>query len=159
MRTHNFMTVVVVLFLMIGVKKVSAQKSLTLNYKAETVFSNLWVPSHLDESYKLKIKDTTKKHLQIVFEQNFDDSVLISINDSILYKKKAKSDAKLSMVNEQFEVDYTAYDKTPTILIFLIKEKKYIEVRPEKGYRILFINRLDGEPWELTFSNYPRLYY
>jgi glycosylphosphatidylinositol transamidase (GPIT) subunit GPI8 len=160
MRILSFVTLKMMLLLLIGcTRNVVAQKSLTLNCQAETVFSNIWVPSQLDESFNLKIKDTTKKHLQIVFELNFDDSILICLDDSVLYKKKVKSDSKLSMVNEQFEVDYSAYNKTPTIFIFLLKARKYIEVRPELGYRIVFINRLNGEPWELTFSNYPRLYY
>ena len=135
-----------------------SQRTSSNEYVLETHHQKIWIPSKLEETYEHKAKDTLKKVLDLAFEQAFDDSVYIKVNDSIVYKKRIKTDPKLSVVKDDFIIDYSVYKDIPSISIFLVEKKKFIRFKPALGYRHVYLSRLQ-ESWELNFSNYPRFYY
>jgi hypothetical protein len=128
------------------------------NYTLEKVMQGISVPDSGSDEYYLKIKDTTLKVLTLVLELQFDDSIVISVNDSICVKSRIKTNPVFSRVPEPIDIDYGNYNLIPEITLILVEKRKFIRFKPLPGYRILYINRSSKE-WFLDFSNYGRTYY
>lgn len=160
MKTINryLLTLIGIMFILSCNRKAIGQKSNANNYNLDSFYQQVWIPSTLDEVYDQKIKDTLRKSLEIVFEQNFDDSIYIKVNDQVVYETRIKTHPKFSVVKSDFEIDYSNYQYLPTISIILVEKKKGIEFKLLPGYRVVYINRILNI-WELNFSNYPRNYY
>lgn len=94
------------------------------NYVLEKMTQGISVPDTGSEEYNLKIKDTALKVITLVFELQFDDSIVISVNDSIYVKARIKTSAIFSRVPELFDIDYENYKLIPTVTLTLVDKKK-----------------------------------
>lgn len=119
---------------------------------------SLYIPSELSEEYDYKIIDTLSKKIALVFEQSFNDSVLITLNDSIIYNLRIKTNHFYTAVGRNFFIDYHHFKDLPTIKILLIERHKCFEFKPFFGFRMMYVN-LINDRWGAEVSNYPKMYY
>lgn len=120
--------------------------------------AEVWVPSKKDEVYDLKLKDTSQKIISLIFEMNFDDSIVIELNNEALFQERIKTISNLSVVRKNFEIDYSKFKESPMVRINLVEKKRCVEFKVVHGFRLLYLNYFDGF-WNLERSNYPRKYY
>lgn len=142
--------------LLIGQSCASAQS--LEGYVVEKMTLGISVPDSGSDEYYLKVRDTTVKMVTLVFETQFEDSIIIKVNDSVCIASKIKTSSIFSRVPEPVVVDYKNYNSRPEITLLLVDKRKYIKFRLYEGYRILYLNRFNNE-WLVEFSNYGRTYY
>jgi hypothetical protein len=119
---------------------------------------SIWIPASFDEDNKnSKIKDTTLKVLYLIFERQFDDSIKILFDNKEIYSKRIKTIKNLSVVDDEFSINYTKAE-TGFIEIILINKNRKISFNPKQGFALCYLSRL-GNLWNLDFSNYQRSYY
>jgi hypothetical protein len=126
-------------------------------YVLEDTLQGLYIPDDENLSAYLKINEKAKESIALVFEMQFNDSIVIKLNDSIWVSKKIVTSPILSMVGEVFEFDLRRYKNAPIVTILLPAVKKYIMFTPVKGYGIVYLNRMNSS-WSLEYSNYGKLY-
>jgi hypothetical protein len=126
-------------------------------YVLEDTLQGLYIPDDENLSAYLKINEKAKESITLVFEMQFNDSIVIKLNDSIWVSKKIMTSPTLSMVEEVFELDFRRYKNVPIVTILLPDVKKYIMFIPVKGYGIVYLNRMNSS-WILEYSNYGKLY-
>lgn len=125
---------------------------------SERLIQGVWAPLDLSDG-KLKVLDTLKREVQLVFELKFDDSICIVMNSAKLYEKRIKTSRAVSVVEDEFIVDYSGSDTIPFVQIVLVDKKKCIQFRPLLGYRFVYIVRDEKEGvWGFQYSNYYRDY-
>jgi hypothetical protein len=122
----------------------------------EVYNESIWIPNPNEESYNLKVSDTTAKVLNLTFEQGFDDSIKIFIDSKEVFSKKILTLKNIPVVDEEFKINYDSQNSL--IEILLVNKNRKISFKPMPGYRICYLNRL-LEIWSLEFSNYQRVYY
>ena len=158
-KTKYMIIIGSIVFLQIGC---SAQKNSQVFIRDSTISENysesIWIPSGFDEeSQKLKVKDTTLKILHLIFERQFDDSIKIFFDKKDIYCKNIKTIKNLSVVDDEFSINYNNAENS-LIEIILINKNKKISFRPKVGFALCYLSRL-GTSWNLDFSNYQRTYY
>lgn len=134
-----------------------AQHIATNHLISEKYNSSVWIPNKNEESYNMKVSDTSLKVVNLIFERMFDDSIKVYLNSSEIVAKKIKTDKNVSVVNEEFKIDYHQLIN-PKIEIWLIEKNKKISFAPKQGYTLCYLNRYNNI-WSLEFSNYQRMYY
>ena len=136
-------------------KKIIAQSF--KGFVTESYSESTWIPGKSEESYLYKVNDTTRNKINLIFEISFDDSVHIDINSKNIYKKRILTERNLSVVNQEFNIEFINY-VNPVIQISLIEKKKTILFHPKLGYLLCYVSRIN-DVWSLEYSNYQRVYY
>ncbi len=103
------------------------------------------------------IKGISKKELRLVFEQEFNDSLLILFNDSVFTTGFLKTEKNLGVCLNFISIDYSRFRKVPKISIFLSSKRDCISFYPRIGERIAYINNVEGG-WSIELSNFLRDY-
>ena len=129
-----------------------AQTKLCKNY-IEADIDNLMTPFDKDNL----LTDTLSKKIALIFEQTFDDSVVIKVDTRILYKAKLKTRKFLGVCDSSFNVDYSGYAKPPKISVFLPGRKECISFYPKHGKQLAYINLIQ-KGWSIELSNLVREY-
>jgi hypothetical protein len=103
------------------------------------------------------VKDSSKKELRLVFEQNFNDKTTILLNDSLFTTSIFKTEKNLGVCLNIISIDYSAFKKIPKISIILSSKDECISFYPRIGERIAYINHIEGA-WSIELSNVLRDY-
>lgn len=112
-----------------------------------------------DEVYEgdVLIADSLRSQLKIIFEQSFDDSVYVFIDNSFFQVSSIITNKLLGVSPQFITIDYSAYKKLPKLSFVLVKGKECISFYPRKGKQMAYINYLDGA-WSIELSNIMREY-
>ena len=121
----------------------------------DTIAVNISYDSQVNEDNV--VKDSSKKELRLVFEQDFNDSLLILLDDSLFTTGFFKTQRNLGVCLNDISIDYSTYREVPKISIMLSSERDCISFYPRKGKRIAYINYIQGG-WSIELSNILRDY-
>lgn len=103
------------------------------------------------------IKDTLLSKIDLIFEQRFNDSILVLVNNKVIVEKKIVTEEFLGVSKEYFSINYSKYSRPPEISIVLAKANDCISFHPIKGKRIAYISHI-GAGWSVELSNIIREY-
>lgn len=103
------------------------------------------------------MKDSMLKKIDIVFEQNFNDSISIFCGNKITSQKKIETNRRLGVSTEIITIDYSDYKETPKVSIILKNKNDCISFYPIRGKRMAYVNRINGA-WSVELSNVIREY-
>lgn len=109
------------------------------------------------EEDRYRLSDTLSQKVDLVFEQSFDDTVVIMVDSCVKYKSVIKTKKFVGVCDSSFLIDYSRYNNIPLVSIYLINKNVCISFRPRKGQRIAYINYLCGA-WSIELSNVVRGY-
>lgn len=103
------------------------------------------------------IKDSLVKIVRLVFEQKFDDTISIFVDDSLLNTGYFKTMKNLGVCANTVSIDFSASQKIPKISIVLHSSIDCISFYPRIDKRIAYITRID-RAWSVDLSNVIRDY-
>lgn len=120
----------------------------------DTFEVDIYYSGQFDENFL--INDSLVKTIEIVFEQDFNDSVLILCGSKIIQQKWIVTKRPLGVSPDIIKVDYRKM-ANPLISIILKQQNDCISFKPIRGKRMAYINRINGA-WSVELSNIIREY-
>lgn len=118
---------------------------------------NLSVENGSAYDSRLLIADSLKPKLELVFEQQFDDSVYLVVDRKILEVRKIQTNRAMGVCLETLTVDYSAFKKVPKVSLLLKEKGVCFSFYPVRGKQFLYINFINGH-WFAELSNVQRGY-
>jgi hypothetical protein len=111
------------------------------------------------EARALKVSDTSKKEISIIFESGFNDTVVVFLNEKIQGKVFLKSNENRGYTGENMLVDYSKIKKGKKLELKVqsLNRSACIEIEIQKGYRMLELS-WSKETWWANFSNYGQVF-
>jgi hypothetical protein len=103
------------------------------------------------------VQDSLQKEVKLVFEQDFNDTIAILLNDSLFTTGVFKTKNNLGVSLNIISIDYSKFEKVPRISIVLISKNDCESFYPRVGKRLAYINRIEGA-WSIALSNALREY-
>jgi len=104
------------------------------------------------------VRDTMSKKIKLIFEQKFDDSMSVFVNEKLVNKTKVFTNASLGVSTNFISLDYGIYTSMPKITLVLSNKKATcVSFYPVLGKRIAYINFIK-ELWDIEMSNVIREY-
>jgi len=100
------------------------------------------------------------KEMSILFNCCFDDSVVVYLNDDVVYRKRLKTDPVLSFSGAT-RVSFDNSIDSNMLRVELPAAKVYSEISLDKNYKLLYLSRSEahgkryGHIWTAQFRNVP----
>jgi hypothetical protein len=112
-----------------------------------------------DDVYEgdILIKDSLRAQMKIIFEQDFDDSIYVFVDDVFFQVNHIETDRLLGVSPQFVTIDYSTYKKLPKLSFVLKKGEECISFYPRRGKQMAYINCLNGA-WSVELSNIMREY-
>ncbi len=110
------------------------------------------------ESGEKDYADTLKKNIRLIFEKQFNDSIIIRLDNSIIYNSMLTTNRPNAPRAKIIDVDYSMKKRKPRIIIEKSNgECTWFYLKP--GYRVAYINYVkDVKIWVVELSNIQRQY-
>lgn len=110
------------------------------------------------ESGERDYADTLKACIRLIFEKQFNDSVIIMLDSSIIYNSMLVTNRPGAPWVKIVDIDYSNIQHTPRIIIKKVNgECMWFFLR--QGYRIAYINYVSQlKAWVVELSNIQRQY-
>lgn len=110
------------------------------------------------ESGEMDYTDTLKKSIRLIFEKEFDDSIMVVLDDSIIYNSMIITNKPYAPRAKFIDVDYSMKKDTP-YLVIKRADGKCIWFYLIPGHRVAYINYFkDPGVWMVELSNIHRQY-
>jgi hypothetical protein len=143
-----------IFFLSLALTKESAAQR-NIKPCKDTVEANV-LSYNPSESFDL-LKDSLTKNLKLVFEQHFNDTISIFVNDRLFKIGFFKTAENLGVCPNTVSIDYSAFKGVPNISIVLHSKNGCISFYPREDKRIAYITCIEGG-WSVDLSNVMRRY-
>lgn len=102
--------------------------------------------------------DTLTKCIRLIFEENFDDSILIKLDDNIVYNSKIVTHKPYFPRVKVIDVDYSM-KKNPPVLLIKKSTGECFWFYLKQGYRVACINYYkELKMWGVELSNIQKQY-
>ncbi len=110
------------------------------------------------ESGEMDFVDTLQRSVRLIFEKQFNDSIIIMLDSSIIYNAMLVTSTPGAPRAKIIDVDYSKIKKTPRIAIRKANgECMWFYLQP--GYRVAYINYVKQvKGWIVELSNIQRQY-
>jgi hypothetical protein len=98
------------------------------------------------------LSDSSKRELELVFEQDFNDKISIFLDDKCIITDTFKTIRNLGLCLNKNSIDYSKFKEIPKISIVLNSKNNCISFYPRPNKRIAYINCIKGG-WSVELSN------
>jgi hypothetical protein len=103
------------------------------------------------------IKDSLIRKITLVFEQNFNDSISIFVNDSLFETSFFKTIHNLGVCKNTVSIDYSELKGVPRISVVVHSKNDCISFYPRADKRMVYITWIQ-RGWSVDLSNVIRHY-
>jgi hypothetical protein len=97
--------------------------------------------------------------INIYFEQAFNDSLVILVDDSVYYCNYIKTNKSTSFINKVFKVVNQNSNLSPKVEFVLLNKIECVRFKLLYGYRYVYIQRSFDAKWYIEFSNNLKSYH
>jgi hypothetical protein len=96
---------------------------------------------------------TIPNTLFINFNSSFDDSVIISINDQVMYNKYLKTNHSIDLAGN-IAISFNDSRDCKTMTVYFVKTEKYLTEKLDFRFKALDIWTNNQGHWHLDYSNH-----
>jgi len=143
--------VIIIIYILFGYGNVFSQNRNCNKLVIPTIESN-----RDNEDGELYFSDSLIRKIRIIFERDFDDSVTIYLNQTLVFDSIIKTSPSIGASKRFIDINYSKYDQLPKISV-LLRRGNCVYFYPVVGKRVLYVNYSKGF-WNLEYSNIQRQY-
>lgn len=151
-----FITILLCFFFGVSICFINAQSAIKLSkLQKENVNINVFEPVREKDDLRKKYPIDDEK-VAICFREEFSDSVIVIVNNTIIVQKFVQTDTVTlsGLANLTMVIDFNKFTKRKNcITIILLQKKKYIKFKLDKKYRLINLFR-DKFKWNIVKTNY-----